>query len=30
MADEYSLSTDSVSGEEGQSKILLAHYIFWF
>ena len=31
MMDEDSCSTDlSVSGEEGHSTILLAHYIFWF
>ena len=31
MADEDSQSIDlSVSGEEGHSKILLAHYIFGF
>ena len=31
MVDEDSHPTDlSVSGEEGHSTILLAHYIFWF
>ena len=31
MVDEDSHSTDmSVSGEEGHTTILLAHYIFWF
>ena len=31
MVDEDSHSTDlSVSGEEGLSTILLAHYIFWY
>ena len=31
MVDEDSHSTNlSVSGEEGHSTILLAHYFFWF
>ena len=31
MVDDDSHSTDlSVSGEEGHSTILLAHYVFWF
>ena len=31
MVDEDSHSTDlSVSGEEGNLTILLAHYVFWF
>ena len=31
IVDEDSHSTDlSVSGEEGHSTILLAHYVFWF